>query len=235
MYKIKVPTTKEEIEKLHINDIVELSGKIFCGECGSPYAGNSRKPRPDHPLYISYKCTRRNQRNAKCTNPEINRDKLERLVLERLSDILFNPDVIPRLISEYNTYISGKAGSAKERTDALQTELRTIERKISNTVNLMIETGAAAFKDKLTELEQSKEKLLFELTESEAALKQENFSEEQISELFHIAEQQLKNGTLTNRRLVIDQYINKIIIYHDKIEVYMNLMSDYTVKETIKQ
>ena len=212
-----------------------LSGKIFCGECGSPYAGNSRKPRPDHPLYISYKCTRRNQRNAKCTNPEINRDKLERLVLERLSDILFNPDVIPRLISEYNTYISGKAGSAKERTDALQTELRTIERKISNTVNLMIETGSAAFKDKLTELEQSKEKLLFELTESEAALKQENFSEEQISELFHIAEQQLKNGTLTNRRLVIDQYINKIIIYHDKIEVYMNLMSDYTVKETIKQ
>ena len=105
----------------------------------------------------------------------------------------------------------------------------------TNTVNLMIETGSAAFKDKLNELEQSKEKLLFELTEAEAALKQENFSEEQISKLFHIAEQQLKNGTLANRRLVIDQYINKIIIYPDKIEVYMNLMSDYTVKETIKQ
>lgn len=211
-----------------------LSGKIYCGECGSPYAGNSRKPRPDHPLYISYKCTRRNQRDTRCNNPEINRDKLERLVLERLSEVLFNPDVIPRLVEQYNEYIAEKTGSAKERTLALQTELRDIERKITNTVNLMIETGSAAFKDKLNELEQSKEKLLFELTEAEEALKQENFSEEQISKLFHIAEQQLKNGTLANRRLVIDQYINKIIIYSDKIEVYMNLMSDYTVKETIK-
>ena len=212
-----------------------LSGKIYCGECGSPYAGNSRKPRPDHPLYISYKCTRRNQRDTKCNNPEINRDKLERLVLERLSEVLFNPDVIPMLVEQYNEYIAEKTGSAKERTLALRTELRDVERKITNTVNLMIETGSAAFKDKLNELEQSKEKLLFELTEAEAALKQENFSEEQISKLFHIAEQQLKNGTLANRRLVIDQYINKIIIYSDKIEVYMNLMSDYTVRDIIRQ
>ena len=211
-----------------------LSGKIYCGECGSPYAGNSRKPRPDHPLYISYKCTRRNQRDTKCNNPEINRDKLERLVLERLSEVLFNPDVIPRLVEQYNEYIAEKTGSVRERMLALQTELRDVERKITNTVNLMIETGSAAFKDKLNELEQSKEKLLFELTEAEAALKQETFSEEQICKLFHIAEQQLKNGTLANRRLVIDQYINKIIIYPDKIEVYMNLMSDYMVKETIK-
>ena len=181
-----------------------LSGKIYCGECGSPYAGNSRKPRPDHPLYISYKCTRRNQRDTKCNNPEINRDKLERLVLERLSGVLFNPDVIPRLVEQYNEYISEKTGSARDRMLALQTELRDVERKIANTVNLMIETGSAAFKDKLNELEQSKEKLLFELTEAEAALKQENFSEEQISKLFHIAEQQLMNGTLANRRLVID-------------------------------
>ena len=212
-----------------------LSGKIYCGECGSPYAGNSRKPRPDHPLYISYKCTRRNQRDRKCNNPEINRDKLERLVLERLSEVLFNPDVIPRLVEQYNEYIAEKTGSARERMLALQTELRDVERKITNTVNPMIETGSAAFKDKLNELEQSKEKLLFELTEAEEALKQENFSEEQISKLFHIAEQQLKNGTLANRRLVIDQYINKIIIYPDKIEVYMNLMRDYTVRDIIRQ
>ena len=211
-----------------------LSGKIYCGECGSPYAGNSRKPRPDHPLYISYKCTRRNQRDTKCNNPEINRDKLERLVLERLSGVLFNPDVIPMLVEQYNEYITEKTGSAKERVLALQTELRDVERKITNTVNLMIETGSAAFKDKLNELEQSKEKLLFELTEAEVALKQENFSGKQICKLFHIAEQQLKNGTLANRRMVIDQYINKVLIYPDKIEVYMNLMSDYTVKEIIE-
>ena len=81
----------------------------------------------------------------------------------------------------------------------------------------------------------TKEKLLFELGEADAAYKRESFSEEQIRELFYAAEQQLKNGTLTNRRLVIDQYINKVLIYPDKIEVYMNIMNDYTVKEVIEQ
>ena len=107
-----------------------LSGKIYCGECGSPYAGNSRKPRADHPLYVSYRCTRRNQRNTQCTNPEINRDKLEQIVLDKLSGVLFNPKMIPALVTEYNTYIASKNGGAQARIDALRKEIRNTERKI---------------------------------------------------------------------------------------------------------
>lgn len=40
---------------------------------------------------------------------------------------------------------------------------------------------------------------------------------------------------MPNRRAVIDQYIDKVLIYPDRIEVYMNLMSDYMVKEVIEQ
>ncbi len=35
--------------------------------------------------------------------------------------------------------------------------------------------------------------------------------------------------------MIIDQYIDKVVIYKDRIEVYMNLVSDYTVKEVIEQ
>ena len=211
-----------------------LSGKIYCGICGSPYAGNSRKPRPDHPLYVSYKCTRRNQREKSCRNPEINRDKLETLVLEKLSTVLFNPDVIPSLVKRYNEYISEKNGSARERVNALRLQLKDTDRKINNTVNLMIDTGSAALKNKLCEFEQIKEKLQFELSKAEDAMKQESFTEEEICNLFHKAELQLKNGTLATRRIIIDQYINKILIYVDRIEVYMNLMSGYIITEVIK-
>ena len=99
----------------------------------------------------------------------------------------------------------------------------------------MVETGSPALKNKLCELEQNKERLLFELSETEASLKQSVFSEEQIRKLFLKAKQQLRGGTLANRHMVIDQYVNKVLIYTDRIEVYMNLMSDYMVKETIKQ
>lgn len=212
--------------------IVFIKRKIFCGECGSPYAGNSRKPRPDHPLYVSYKCTRRNQRNDKCTNPEINRDKLKSIVLDKLSNVLFNPAVIPMFVSEYNDYIANKNGSAKKRAELLKDQLSEVERKITNAVNLIIETGSLAFKTKLHELEEQKEKLRYELLEAEATLKDEIYCEEGIIKLFHMAEMQLKNGVLANRRIIIEQYINKVLIYPDRIEVYMNLINDYVIKET---
>ncbi len=231
----KLKERQHKAAKFNAKQEYLLSGKIYCGECGSPYAGNSRKPRPDHPLYVSYKCTRRNQRNQQCKNTEINRDKLEQAVLEKLSTVLFNPDVIPRLLTEYNDYIAKKSGSAVNQIEALQAELREVDRKITNTVNLMIDIGSAALKEKLSELEARKEKLQFALTEAEAVLKQATVSEERIRALFHSAELQLKNGTLANRRAIVDQYINKVMIYPDRIEVYMNLMNDYVVKEVIDQ
>ena len=66
-------------------------------------------------------------------------------------------------------------------------------------------------------------------------MSQDEFSEEKIRKLFSRAEKQLKNGTLINRRMIIDQYIDKVVIYKDRIEVYMNLVGDYTVKEVIEQ
>lgn len=233
--QLKMKERQHKAAKFSAKQEYLFSGKIFCGECGSPCAGNSRKPRPDHPLYVSYRCTRRNQRIKNCKNPEINRDKIERLVLQKLSDFLFNPKVIPSLVVKYNSYISEKNGSARERVDALRLQLRDTERKINNTVNLMIDTGSAALKNKLCELEQTKEKLQFELSETENVMKQEVLSEDEICRLFQKAKFQLKNGTLATRRIIIDQYISKIVVLPTKIEVYMNLMPDYVVKEVIKQ
>lgn len=212
-----------------------LSGKIYCGECGSPFAGNSRKPRPAHPLYVSYKCTRRNQRIKTCKNTEINREKLERIVLDKLSAVLFNDKVIPSLVEEYNRYIAEKQGSAHDRVAALEAELREVNRKISNAVNVMIDMGSSALKAKLIELEETRENLEYQLEEAKAQMTLRLYTEEEVSRLFCKAEEQLKQGTLANRRLIIDRYVNKVMIYRDKIEIYLNLMPDYVVKEVVKE
>ena len=156
-------------------------------------------------------------------------------MLDKLTKVIFNPDLIPDLVREYNEYIATKSGGARERLDALKAQIKDIDRKINNAVNLMIETGSAALKNKLSELEETKEKLRYELDEVESTLSQEQFSEQDIRKLFSRAEKQLKNGTLANRRMIIDQYIDKVVIYKDRIEVYMNLISDYVVKEVKKQ
>ena len=61
--------------------------------------------------------------------------------------------------------------------DALKAQIKDVDRKINNAVNLMIETGSAALKNKLSELEETKEKLRYELDEVESTLSQEQFSE----------------------------------------------------------
>ena len=67
-----------------------LSGKILCGEFGRAYDDNSRKANPTHPLYISYRCTKRNGK-IKCKNPEIiQRDLIESIILKKLADKVFD-------------------------------------------------------------------------------------------------------------------------------------------------
>ncbi len=210
-----------------------LSGKIFCGECGSPFAGNSRRPDATHPMYVSYKCTRHNQRDEKCRNPEINREKVEGAVIKKLSSVIFNPNVIPALVCEYNDYISQKSGSAKSTLESLKKELVSVENKISKAVDLMIETGSAAMKAKLAELEAGKEKLTFEISRLEIELGREQYTEEMVRELFVAAEKQLRNGTLANRRAVIEQYVDKVVVYPEKIEIYLKIMGDFEMKEVV--
>lgn len=210
-----------------------LSGKIVCGECGSPYVGNSRKPRPDHPLYVSYKCTRRNDPEKNCRNTEINREKLETLVLDKLSEVLFNPIVIPQLVKEYNTYIYNKNSEARDRIEILKKELKTLDRKIENTVDLLIEMNSDSLKKKLKELEAQAEKLKYELAEAENEIDTPIYTEGKIAMLFKKAEEKLKSGALASRRMIIDQYIDKIVIYPDKIEIYINFLQDYKIKETV--
>ena len=45
----------------------------------------------------------------------------------------------------------------------------------------------------------------------------------------------LLNGTLENRKNIIDNYVDSVIIYSDRIEIIINVSSDYTITETISQ
>ena len=72
------------------------------------------------------------------------------------------------------------------------------------------------------------------VAEHKASAVQPSYSEEQITELFMKAKQQLKNGTLAARRQVIDQYVDKVIVYPTKVEIYLNVFPGYGVTETVE-
>ena len=79
-----------------------------------------------------------------------------------------------------------------------------------------------------------KEKLQCELIEAQAALTREEISEEKNRELFRKAEQQLRSGILSDRRSIIDRFVDKATVCPDRVEILMKVISDYTLKETVR-
>jgi septal ring factor EnvC (AmiA/AmiB activator) len=126
-----------------------------------------------------------------------------------------------------------KSGNAKNTLESLKKELASVETKIDKTVDLLIETGSAAIKLKLAELEERKITLSAEVRRLESEVSANLYSLEKIRSLFQQAEQQLRNGTLANRRSVIDQYVDKVLVYPEKIEVYLKILGGFETKEVI--
>lgn len=209
-----------------------LSGKIVCGECGSSYAGMARKANDSHPLYISYRCTKKNGA-VKCSNPEVQRDLIESLVLQKLADSVFDEAVLPELLSKYNSYAASKNTSLQAEINGLKNRMTAVDKGIENIVNVVMNTGSAALSEKLSGLEKERETLRQALRKAEQQQKNMGINKCQLRSAFRVAKQMMKDGTLANKKAIINQYVNKVIVFKDKIEVEYNISPSYAAKEDI--
>lgn len=209
-----------------------LSGRIICGECGCTYAGNSRRADSNHPLYISYRCTKRNK-NVKCKNREIQRDLIETIVQKRLASRVFDEKVLPEVISRYNEFAASKNTELISNINIIKDKIAETEKGITNIVNVIMKTGSAALSDKLKELECDKAKFEQTLHEKELELAEMTVNEKVLKQAFKKAKKMLELGTLTNKKAIIDRYVKQIVLYKDKIVIEFNVTDTYTITEEI--
>ena len=52
---------------------------------------------------------------------------------------------------------------------------------------------------------------------------------------FNRAKQMLKSGDLSNRKALIERYVNSVTIYKDKIVIEFNVFDEFTVCETVSR
>lgn len=211
-----------------------LSGKIICGECGCTYAGNSRKANSTHPIYISYRCTKKNGK-IKCKNPEIQRDLIESIVQKKLANKVFDEKFLPEVISKYNEFATSKNTELISAITILKNKIAETEKCIDNIVNVIMKTGSAALSDKLKELESNKVKFEQTLHEKEQELAEMTVNEKVLKQAFKKAKKMLESGTLSNKKAIIDRYIKQIILYKDKIVIEFNITDTYTITEEMER
>lgn len=211
-----------------------LSGKIICSECGCTYAGNSRKANSTHPLYISYRCTKRNGK-IKCKNPEIQRDLIESIVQKKLASKVFDEKILPGVISKYNEFAASKNTELISSITMIKNKIVETEKGIANIVNVIMQTGSVSLSDKLKELECDKAKFEQTLNEKERELSEMTVDEKVLKQAFKKAKKMLESGTLSNKKAIIDRYVKQIILHKDKIVIEFSVTDTYTITEEISR
>jgi site-specific DNA recombinase len=214
-------------------EVYLLSRKVICGECGRVYTGNRKNSGRKKTLHVTYACTGRKSRNG-CENKEIRREYLETFVMEKLAGYLFDETLIPNICAAYDEYqMSKNAGHIKTKAN-YEKKIKEITKSIDNLVEMIMASPSPALAKKLSELEQEKERLNESYQElcKNANIKQLN--EEEITKMFRLARNQLEVGTLKMTKVLVETFIDKVLVYKDRVEVVFNFCKDISITQEIE-
>jgi len=199
-----------------------LTGRVFCGQCGTPYVGNCRPAKKDHPEYLSYRCNNRTKR-PRCSGWEIRKELLEGIVLCELANVVFDAAMIPKLKDGYNQYVADQNHEALATQKAIQKQIADVQKKMDNIISVIAQTASDALVEKLNQLDIQKKEYGCRLREIQDQCKTKEISEEELARSFKQAREMLKSGELSTVRALIERYVNKITINGDNIEIQFNL------------
>jgi site-specific DNA recombinase len=201
-----------------------LTGKVQCGECGGSFTGNSRKGGKNKIQYHYYACSGR-RLNGQCKNPEIRKEILEDLVLGRIQMMFFSDpetwaDKIEKLYTEQSGEIDEKEAEVKQKLSGVKQKIDNLVAAIANGVN------SPSVYQKIDELEYEKKCLEYDLQYYDIR-RNTHFTREQVVEFITVNREKLYDNTKPAEcREVIDRFIEKIIIYKNRIDLKLKFSLD---------
>ena len=222
--QFKMKGNREKAGMYRAREIYLLSGLIICGECGESMYGNTRICGRHKSRYSSYRCTAGANKRG-CKNKEIRREYIESYVLDELYERLFSNYSIQKLTAMLNDYNSRIAQESDSDIKRLEKVLAENQRKISNIFNFIMENGFASdtAKATLTALEEEKKLLENQLKEITDKNMSNAISEAIVKELMEKSGEFLRTHKLSECRNFITSYVDKVIIYENKIEVIFKI------------
>ena len=200
-----------------------LSGFVYCGICGHKYCGDSMQSGKERITVGTYFCNnRKNHGIHECNNLGIQQKPLEELVLRKIEEIVFDEDQISNIVEAYYNLCKDTAGDVGEKLRTMRLNLKTIEQKISNIVNVIANTGSAALANQLMLLENEKEVLDFQIREEERNVEQSRLDETEIIVAFRQAQQMFRSGELPQMEQIINLYLDRVNVYPEYVEIHIN-------------
>lgn len=200
-----------------------LTGKIFCGECGSHYAGNSYRGGRNGKKYAIYTCTRR-VRTKTCKNKSIRQDVIEKYVMDQLLNKIFEENMIHEITRKVLEYVRQFEAEKSGEIKYLERKIKDLEAKIERLIDAIAEGyGDKEMIDKRMKAYKA-EKIQCESRLSELKLKEYSWiNEEKVADYLRICREALLSGDPKAQRKIIETFVDKIIIYPDRIDLSLKV------------
>ena len=186
-----------------------LTGKLFCGHCGSSMCGESGTSHTGT-IYNYYKCSDRKKR-GNCTKANEKKDFIEQLVVRKTIEEIMQPGVIQEIAYKV-AELAEKAFNDKSRLLSLQSELKAVQTAIRNLLRLVeqgIDTDDVG--DRLLDLNSQKADLQKQIAKEEN--KKPLISAERLA--FWLTDL-LTNGDKDDpayQQRIIDTLVNKVFVF----------------------
>ena len=219
--KIRAKNKINKIGKQSLQTVYLLRNKLVCGYCGKPISSETGRTKAGKKINY-YKCTGRKKFHNNCNKETVRQDVLEKFVLDVLITELSKPENLKIII---NNILSLQENESK--SDELNILLKT-KKQIENSLENIMEAVEKGLMNKTTVTRmQSLEKQLDEI-EKQIIL-------EQVKSKIKVNEKDVKEHIKTalseNALYLIQNLIDKIIMYNDKMEIILKTNSPDNKKD----
>lgn len=203
-----------------------LTGKLFCGKCGSSMVGDSGTSGTGV-THFYYSCLNKKRKRG-CTKKSVKKDWIEKLI----TDVTINQV----LTDENIEYISQKAFEVYEKDRADKSELNSLNstlkevQKVIDNIMKAIEQGIITdtTKERLIDAEERKKNILLSIAKEE--IKKPPITKEHIKFFLYDIKNRVHNSS-EQIEVIIRTFVNAVYLYDDKLIMTFNFREGEELKK----
>lgn len=207
-----------------------MTGKLRCGVCGFTYCGSgAKKKNKNGDMSAYYKCQGKIKNKNGCTNPSLNKDYYEKLVIDTITKSVLTDNAIDEIAVSVTIQLEKERKAPLIPTAKLRNQLDKVKDKQARLMELYLDGGIErkGLDEKNNALKEER-KHIEEQIERNLYLEQSNILDVQdIKNMILEFREELKNNPdFDFAQVVFNTFVDSIVVYPDTLEV--NLRVDFS-------
>lgn len=207
-----------------------MTGKLRCGVCGFTYCGSGgKKKNKNGDVAAYYKCQGKVKNKNGCTNPSLNKDHYEKLIVDTITETVLTDNAIDEIAISVIQQLEKERKSPKIPTAKLRKQLAKVKEKQERLMELYLDGGMERkVLDTKNNALKAERKHIEEQIEKNLYLEQSNvFDIQDIKDMILKFREELKsNPDFDFAQVVFNTFVDSIIVFPDTLKV--NLRVDFS-------